>query len=313
MGRTLLLTRDARTKWGKTAEQIALSFVDSNVRLPDNPINPRTNEKYKYDPLPRMGRFNLMYGYKLAQIQFSQIHGVFNCREGLTRNLQDSQGTLSSPRSIIIVKESLTNYSAPSKKRRELFKEHWASFVKEFLACSNIGEGLTEKFALLDSNSSAVCFPVTGKQRLTMGTIGSTLVGLIRNNSIFLSEDGFRNYEEVIIEMVNALTEAWEIGRKTGKRSPATYYIHTSNVTLWHILHYLDMMKDVGRVNADRYPNGPNNFITYNSDGIARAIGKTSKTTMAKMLELLGGADALIIDRFTANIRTAILDKAGVK
>lgn len=313
MGRTLLLTRDKRTKWGKIASQIALSFVDTNVRLPENPINPRTKKKYNYDPLPRMSRFNLLYGYKLAQIHFSQIHGVFNCREGLTRNLQDAQGTLSSPRSIIIVRESLTNYNTPSKKYRKLFKEHWASFVEEFLACSDIGGGLVEKFALLDSTSDTLSFPVTGKQKLTMGTIGSALVGLIRNNSIFLSEDGFRNYEEIIIEMGKALKDAWEVGKETGKRPPATYYIHTSNVTLWHILHYLDMMKDVGKISADHYPNGPANFITYNTEGISKAIRKASKTKMDKMLELLGGADAPIIDRFTANVRTAILDKAGVK
>ena len=227
--------------------------------------------------------------------------------------MQDSQTTLKSPRSILIISEPLTNYSAPPEKHKVLFKEYWAPFVEEFLACSNIGGGLAKTFALTDSKNDIVTFPVTGKQELTMGTLSAALVGLIRNNSILISKDKFRNYEETILEMVNALETAWEEGSKTGKTPPAKYYIHTSNVTLWHILHYLDMMKDVGKIDREFQPNGPANFIVYNTEGVVKAIKKAPKTKINKMLELLGGADAPIIDRFSSSIRAIILDRAGSK
>jgi len=70
------------------------------------------------------------------------------------------------------------------------------------------------------------------------------------------------------------------------------------------------MMKYVSKRPSGDSPNGPNNFISFNTERIAQGISKANKSQIKEMLDFLGGVDSEIMHRFTANVRGAILDKA---
>lgn len=314
MGRSLLMRKTRGTKWNDTSIEIAMSFVDPNqVEFSKNPINVGTG-KEGISENPRFGRLNLSYSYKLANIFFRQVGSEFGCREGLTRSLREVNRKIRDKNSVILVKEKVT-HGSKNLTYRDIFKEGWKSFVKEFLSHSNIDEDFIEMFTLTNTTGGTASFPLTRYQKLTDFTVASALVGLIRNCQIFTggNKGEFRSYEEIIIELVDGLNQAWKISGNTDNpysRNQSKYHLHSSNVVFWHVLHYIDLMKAISKFNPANTPNGPNTFISGYLDGVVQAIYKADKEQIEKMLYLLGGAGSEIVARFSSSIRTVILDRA---
>ena len=313
MGRSILLRKNRGTSWDETAIEIVMSFVDDTVEFSKNPINARTG-RVCTDEKPRFSRLNLSYTYKLANIFFQQVGSEFGCREGLTRSMRTINGKIRDKNSVVVVKERVT-HSGKNITHKSVFKDGWKSFVKDFLSHSNIDEDFIEMFTMLNSTGNIVSFPLTRYQKLTDSTVASALVGLIRNCTIFTggTKGEFRSYEEVIRELVGALEYAWEHNLLTDNpysNNRSKYHLHSSNVVLWHVLHYLDMMKLISKSNPANSPNGPNTFISGYLDGIVNAICKADKEQAEEMLDLLGGVDSEIVARFSTSIRIAMLDKA---
>ncbi len=314
MGRSLLMRKNRGTSWNDTSIEIAMSFVDPHkVEFSKNPINAGTKKEGTFDN-PRMGRLNLSYNYKLANIFFQQIGSEFGCREGLTRSMRDANRKIRDKNSVILIKEKVT-HGNKNLTYRGIFKDGWNSFVREFLSHSNIDENFIEMFALTNTVGTIASFPITRYQKLTDYTLASALVGLIRNCTIFTggTKGKFRSYEEIIIELINGLNQAWKVSGATDNpysRNRSKYHLHSSNVVLWHILHYLDMMKSIPKSNPASTPNGPSTFVSSYLDGVVKAIHMADKEQIERMLDLLGGANSEIVVRFSSSIRAVILDKA---
>lgn len=307
MGRMLKITKHGNARWGKDAESIAKSFVTNSVlrNVKWTTANSVAFEETNYSSLGTGS------GYKIGNTKFVRIGNEFGCREALTRDVQN-QARYLTKNNFLVIRNKMPIQQITYRK---MFEDGWKDFLKDFLSHVDMNNTLIDIAGIYTPHATKISFPLDQKQSITMGTLASSLILLVRNPVIFCRDrgkKGLRNYREVIQELVWDKLEIQK-KRSRGLRVHSRYSRNSTNFILWHLLYYFDLMSNVSKGWRFSSPNGPDTYVTYGARKIANTIVKLNKDQREDFFDILGGKDSPVIRSFPSSVTTAIQDMATTK
>ena len=307
MGRILKVVKHGNGRWGKDAKSIIESFV-TNSTMKKVKYGSGASYAYKETRFSAIGSRNTPY--RIGATKFYGVGNSFGCREGLTRDLRNQNGSLSK-NSVLVVKHKMP---VQQVTYRTMIEDGWVDFLKEFLGVLDVDKKLIELCGIYKSDGQAqISFPLTKTQGATLSTVAGALVMLIRNPSVFCrsrGKKGMRNHREVIEELVH--DQLAKRGRiKMGVYSRKGYTHNTANFVLWNILFYLGLLQTISKNWRVNMPNGQETYVVYGSERIANALMSLNENERENFFDLLGGKNSPIIRSFPSSISLAIEDMAA--